>query len=171
MPPDEVQQSMVIALEDACENVEAPLQKLEHSLHTWVSFVIVPIFALANAGVTLSLDSLVGGTSTVAFGIVAGLVLGKPIGLLGASWLIVRLGIAGLPQGVHWRHMVGVGFLAGIGFTMSLFIASLGFGEGELLEVAKLGILSASLLAGIIGTLLLLQAKPAQAEDEGMEEG
>ncbi len=168
MLPDEIQQSAVIALEDACENVEAPLQKLEHSLHSWVAFGIIPIFALANAGVALSLSSLAGETSAVALGIVAGLVLGKPIGLVGASWLTVRLGITTLPQHVRWRHIVGAGFLSGIGFTMSLFIASLAF-EGELLETAKLGILGASLLAGIIGSFLLLQVKPIQNGNERLE--
>ena len=152
---DEGQQSAVIELEEACEDVQAPLQKLEHSLHTWVQFGIIPIFALANAGVALSLSSLGGDTSLVALGIVVGLVLGKPLGILAGSWLAVRMGLSALPAGVQWPHMVGVGFLAGIGFTMSLFIASLGLGESPLLEAAKLGILGASLIAGSIGYVLL----------------
>ncbi len=135
--------------------MQAPLQKLEHSLHTWVQFGIIPIFALANAGVALTLSSLVGDTSLVALGIVVGLVLGKPLGILAGSWLAVRMGLSALPAGVQWPHMVGVGFLAGIGFTMSLFIASLGLGESTLLEAAKLGILGASLIAGSIGYVLL----------------
>ncbi len=152
---DEGQQSAVLELEEACEDVQAPLQKLEHSLHTWVQFGIIPIFALANAGVALTLSSLVGDTSLVALGIVVGLVLGKPLGILAGSWLAVRMGLSALPAGVQWPHMVGVGFLAGIGFTMSLFIASLGLGENTLLEAAKLGILGASLIAGSIGYVLL----------------
>src|SRR3712207_4330176 len=152
---NEAQQSAVLALEDACEAVQAPLQKLQHRLHVWVAFLIMPIFAFANAGVALSLDSFVGETSTVALGIIAGLVLGKPIGLLGTAWLSVRTGIAALPQDVDWRHMIGVGFLAGIGFTMSLFITSLAFRGSELVETAKMGILIASLLAGAIGMSLL----------------
>ena len=88
--------------------------------------------------------------------------MGKPIGVLGGAWIAVRLGLSALPQGVQWSHMIGVGFLAGIGFTMSLFIASLGFGESELLEAAKLGILGASLLAGSIGFLLLQRGQPGQ---------
>jgi NhaA family Na+:H+ antiporter len=91
----------------------------------------------------------------VVLGIVLGLVLGKPIGLLGASWLAVRVGLADLPQGVTWRQMVGVGVLAGIGFTMSLFIATLAFAQPEVLAAAKLGILIASLIAGSAGLLLL----------------
>jgi NhaA family Na+:H+ antiporter len=152
---DEGQQSAVLELEEACEDVQAPLQKLEHSLHTWVQFGIIPIFALANAGVALSLSSLVGDTTLVALGIVVGLVLGKPLGILAGCWLAVRMGLSALPAGVQWPHMVGVGFLAGIGFTMSLFIASLGLGESTLLEAAKLGILGASLIAGSIGYVLL----------------
>ncbi len=135
---------------------------LEHELHTWVQFVIMPVFALANAGVALSLTNVGGETSRIALGIIAGLVLGKPIGIIGAAWLAVRSGIAALPAGVTWSHMVGVGFLGGIGFTMSLFIASLGFGESELLDTAKMGILGASLLAGVIG-FLLLQRSPERA--------
>ena len=165
MLTDEVQQSAVIELEEVCTDVQAPLQKLEHALHTWVQFVIMPIFALANAGVALSLQSVAGETANVALGIIAGLVLGKPLGLLGVAWLATRTGIAVLPEGVGWSHMLGVGFLAGIGFTMSLFIASLGFGESDLLEAAKLGILGASLLAGTIGFLLLRRCQ-ARADDE-----
>ncbi len=161
MVTDQVQQSAVLELEEACEDVQAPLQKLEHELHTWVQFVIMPVFALANAGVALSLTSLSGETSRVVLGIIVGLVVGKPLGILLASWLAVRSGIASLPPGVSWTHMAGVGVLAGIGFTMSLFIASLGFDEPELLEAAKLGILGASLLAGTVGFLLLRRGQPS----------
>ena len=162
MLTDEKQQSAVLELEAACEHVQAPLQKMEHSLHNWVSFGIMPMFALANAGVALSLDSLGGETSFVALGIIMGLVLGKPIGLLGASWLAVRTGVAALPPGVTWQHMAGAGVLAGIGFTMSLFIASLGFASAELLAAAKVAILIASLIAGSAGLLLLSRTKPVE---------
>ncbi|HEY0604325.1 MAG TPA: Na+/H+ antiporter NhaA [Herpetosiphonaceae bacterium] len=155
MLTDERQQSVVIELEELCEQVQAPLQKMEHSLHSWVSFLIMPIFALANAGVTLSLGNLGGETLFVALGVIFGLVLGKPIGLLGASWLAVRSGLAVLPPGVSWSHMTGAGILAGIGFTMSLFIASLGFGDPDLLSAAKFSILIASLIAGTVGFVFL----------------
>ncbi|HEY9845007.1 MAG TPA: Na+/H+ antiporter NhaA, partial [Candidatus Caenarcaniphilales bacterium] len=122
MLTDEEQQCAVIELEEVCEQVQAPLQKLEHSLGPWVSFLILPLFALGNAGVALSLDNVAGETSTIALGIIMGLVLGKPIGLIGASWLAVRLGLASIPRGIRWQHMIGVGCLAGIGFTMSIFI-------------------------------------------------
>jgi Na+:H+ antiporter, NhaA family len=155
MLTDERQQSAVLELEGACEAVQAPLQKLEHQLHTWVAFGIVPIFALANAGVPLSLEGISGAGLPVVLGIVLGLVVGKPLGLVGLSWLVVRTGVAALPEGVRWAHIVGVGCLAGLGFTMSLFIATLGFGESQLLETAKLGILTASLIAGLLGFTLL----------------
>ncbi len=157
---DQVQQDSVLALEEQCEQVQAPLQKLEHTLQGWVALVIMPIFALANAGVAISAQSLSGESLTVVLGIVLGLVVGKPIGLLGASWLAVRAGLADLPQGVTWRQMAGVGVLAGIGFTMSLFIASLAFPQPELLATAKLGILIASLIAGSAGLLLLRRITP-----------
>jgi NhaA family Na+:H+ antiporter len=156
---DEVQQYAVIQLEEVCEHVQAPLQKLEHLLHRWVSFLIMPVFALANAGVLLSLQSLAGETLPMGLGIIMGLVLGKPIGLLGSAWLAIRTGLVSLPQDVRWRHMIGAAFLAGIGFTMSLFIAALAF-DDELLAAAKLGILMASILAGGIG-FILLSRKPA----------
>jgi NhaA family Na+:H+ antiporter len=122
----------------------------------------MPIFALANAGVALSLRNVSGDTFPILLGIVLGLVVGKPVGLLGAAWLAVRSGIAVLPQGVTWPHMIGVGLLAGIGFTMSLFIASLGFVNEDVLAVAKLGILLASLIAGTAGLLVLRRTTIAE---------
>lgn len=164
MLTSERQQSAVIELEELCEQVQAPLQKMEHSLHNWVSFLIMPIFALANAGVTFSLGSLGGETLFVVLGVVLGLVLGKPIGLLGAAWLAVRSGLVVLPPGVSWQHMTGAGMLAGIGFTMSLFIASLGFSDPDLLSAAKFAILIASLIAGTAGFLYLSRLRtPAEA--------
>ena len=155
MLTDERQQSAVIELEALCEAVQAPLQKLEHALHPWVQLGVMPIFALANAGVALAPGALGGETAAVALGIVLGLVVGKPVGILLASWLAIRIGVATLPHGVSWQHMVGVGVLAGIGFTMSLFIAQLGFRDAAVLDAAKLAILLASLLAGTAGMLLL----------------
>jgi NhaA family Na+:H+ antiporter len=160
MITDERQQSYVIALEKACENVLAPLQKLEHTLHLPVNFLIMPIFAFANAGVAISLSGLEGDNFMIVLGIIFGLVLGKPIGIFGASWLAIRLGITSLPRGVSMVQILGVGMLGGIGFTMSLFVASLGFGEGsELLEAAKLAILFASLVAGVGGFIFLSMVK------------
>jgi NhaA family Na+:H+ antiporter len=160
MLTDERQQSVVLELEELCEQVQAPLQKLEHELSGWVSLLIMPIFALANAGVSFTSAQLGGENLMVTLGIVLGLVLGKPIGLLGASWLAVRAGIVSLPQGVTWSAMIGVGLLAGIGFTMSLFIATLAFADPAVLATAKLAILIASLIAGTAG-MVLLSRQPA----------
>ncbi len=156
MLTDEAQQSAVLALENTCEQVQAPLQKIEHSLHIPVQFFIVPVFALANAGVPLSLGQIDGAGISVGLGILLGLIVGKPIGLFVASWLAVKANLAELPSGISWAHMGGAGILAGIGFTMSLFIAALGFGEGSaFLNVAKLAILLASVLAGVVGYVVL----------------
>ncbi len=160
MLTDEEQQSTVLALEDACEAVQAPLQKAEHTLHAWVAFLVMPVFALANAGVALSLARVAGETAPIALGIVAGLIIGKPVGLLGGAWLAVRTGLADLPVGVGWPHLVGAGCLAGIGFTMSLFIAALAFPEGnDPFEQAKIGIFAGSLVAAAVGFLVLRNSK------------
>jgi Na+:H+ antiporter, NhaA family len=164
MLTDERQQSAVIELEDLCEQVQAPLQKIEHELHGWVSFLIMPVFAFANAGVAFGSAQLGGESLPVLLGIVIGLTLGKPIGLIGASWLAVRSGLAVLPQGVTWKTMIGAGVLAGIGFTMSLFIATLAFADPDLLATAKLSILLGSLIAGAAGMLLLSRPAPAAVE-------
>jgi NhaA family Na+:H+ antiporter len=111
----------------------------------------------------VSLGALTGAASPVVLGIVLGLVLGKPIGVLGMSWLVVRLGLVTLPQDVTWQHMIGVSVLAGIGFTMSLFIASLAFGNAEVLATAKVAILLASLIAGS-GSLLLLGGRGTRVQ-------
>ncbi len=135
--------------------VEAPLQRLERALQPWVSFFIMPLFALTNAGVRLGGIHRNDLSDPAMHGIFFGLLLGKPLGILLFSWLAVRFGIAHLPEGVSWRHMHAVGWLGGIGFTMSLFISALAFGAGEEDMLAKIGILSASALAAIIGSLLL----------------
>jgi NhaA family Na+:H+ antiporter len=154
---DERQASVVSEIEAAASGVQTPLEKIQHALHPWVAFFIVPVFALANAGVTLSPAALSDGTPIV-LGVILGLVIGKPIGITLATLLLVRSGITSLPRGVTWGQIVAVGFLAGIGFTMSLFIATLGFGSGAQLEAAKIGILGASLIAGLLGYALLWRA-------------
>ena len=139
-----------------CEKVESPLTRFEQALHPWVAFGIMPLFALANAGVALHGDLPSALRQPVSQGIIAGLVLGKPIGILLLSWAAVRLGVAALPDGVNWRHILGIGMLGGIGFTMSLFVANLAFGTGLLLDTAKVGVLIASLISGLCGGLFLL---------------
>jgi Na+:H+ antiporter, NhaA family len=155
---NEEQLAAMHALEEACEKVQPPLHRMEHALHPWVAFVIMPVFALANAGLVLSGDIGAALTHPVALGIMAGLVLGKPLGVMLASWLAVRAGLASLPSGVTWRHIHGAGWLAGIGFTMSLFVAGLAFTDSALLATAKLGVMIASACAAIVGCALLVQA-------------
>ncbi|NBC17707.1 MAG: Na+/H+ antiporter NhaA [Bacteroidetes bacterium] len=157
------QQAVVHTLEESCEAVQTPLERLEHSLHPWVGFFIMPVFALANAGVVLSGEMLgVAFGSTITLGIIAGLVLGKQLGVSLFAWLAVRLGWAELPENVSWRQVYGVAWLTGIGFTMSLFIANLGFEEQVALDSAKIGILVASLISGLGGWVLLGRAQPPE---------
>ena len=150
-------QSVIQSLEKACSDAEAPLEHIEHSLHPWVVYLIMPLFAFANAGVKLDLGSLSSAVANPVFiGTIFGLVAGKQVGVFLFSWLIVKLGLASLPEGVRWSHIYGVSILAGIGFTMSLFIGNLAFQENQaMLETAKLGILAASILSGILGLAVL----------------
>jgi len=145
------------------EYASTPLQQLEHTLHPLVTFVVLPLFALANAGVALPAD-LAGALGTpVAMGVGLGLLLGKPIGVMLASYLMVRFAGARLGTGVTWRHMIGAGILAGIGFTMSLFVNELAFADEVLRQEAKLGVLCASLLAGILGYVWLVRTPKKEA--------
>ncbi len=138
----------------------SPLARAEYVLHPWTSYVVVPLFALANAGVSISGSTLTEALSSgVTFGVVAGLVVGKTVGVTAFTWAATRTGITRLPDGVRWRHLVGVAALAGIGFTVSLFIAGLAFERPELQDAAKVGILAASLLAGLLGALLLFRSQ------------
>jgi Na+:H+ antiporter, NhaA family len=132
----------------------APVHQVEATLHPWVAFGIMPLFAFANAGVSLSGLDLSGQPLTVAVGIVAGLVLGKPIGIVLAALAAVSLKVCTLPEEVAWRHMVLLGLLGGIGFTMSIFISNLAFQDPVLLSAAKLAVLIASGVAAVLGLLL-----------------
>ncbi len=146
-------------LETLCELAQPPLIRLEHALHGVVAFAIMPLFALSNAGVTLSASTITAATqSPVAIGVILGLVLGKPLGIAAFSWIAVRVGIASLPASVTWPMIGATGLLGGIGFTMALFIAGLAFVDRDLLEAAKLGVLVASSIAGVAGWLLLRRA-------------
>lgn len=164
--------SVVQNLESSVHRVETPLQRLEHVWHMPVAYLVIPIFALANAGIPMELASL-GAilTHPVLLGVSMGLVVGKFIGITGASWIMLKLGWAVLPKDTRFTQIAGVSLLAGIGFTMSIFIAQLGFGEREdLLLVAKTGILAASLLAGISGFIwLYLVSKTPKAKVTGQE--
>lgn len=150
----EAQQSALMTLKEGSEKVQSPLSRIEHGLHPWVAFAIMPIFALANAGVTFQgrIESL---ANPISLGVILGLIVGKPVGIVLFSFAAVVLRIAVLPQSVSRIQLLGAGILGGIGFTMSLFITNLAFDDPLHLAAAKVGILAGSLSAGIIGWVLL----------------
>ncbi len=163
------QRAAVQSIASSCSHVTPPLHRIEFALHGWVAFLILPVFALANAGLHIGEGAgaaLVGSTS---LGIILGLSIGKPLGIFGACWIATKLGIATLPTGTTWKHIVGVGMLGGIGFTMALFIGTLAFPTAAGLEAAKMGILLASLISAVGGTLILLTCKSAEASGEGTQ--
>jgi NhaA family Na+:H+ antiporter len=144
------------SIEQLVHGTESPSELLTRKLNDWVSFLVLPLFALANAGVTFSGGTWCGLlTSRIAWGILLGLVVGKPLGIIGFARLAVRSGFAQVPNGVTWRQLHAVGILAGIGFTVSIFISSLAFGDPSHLLEAKTGVLAASLLAGVLGYFAL----------------
>jgi len=134
---------------------KSPLHGLEHGLAPYVLFFIVPVFAFANAGVSLDGMSLADLMAPLPLGIALGLILGKQVGVFGMTWLTVKLGFAQLPHGVTWAHIYGLACLAGIGFTMSLFIGSLSFADPELMNAVRIGVLSGSLVSGVVGFAIL----------------
>ena len=134
---------------------ETPLQTIEHSLHPWVAFGIMPLFALSNAGIVIGADFFSSIINPVSIGVAGGLLIGKFVGILLFCWIMIKLGWAALPQGATWKHLIGVALLAGIGFTMSLFISGLAFKNPDFMDQAKYGILIASLVAGTLGTIVL----------------
>jgi NhaA family Na+:H+ antiporter len=159
-------QSALLKMRLMYEHLASPLHRLEKSLHPWVSLVVLPLFAFANAGVAV--EANVGDllSDPVTLGVILGLVVGKQLGITAGTWAVVRLGWSRLPDGVSWRHIYGVSWLGGIGFTMSIFIAGLAFSDAEVLARAKLGILLASLVAGIGGYFLLrMQATDGAVRD------
>lgn len=166
---DEGQRRGVVqALIDSIHMIETPLQRLEHSLHIPVAFVIIPLFALANAGVPIALGQIPSlMTEPITLGIMVGLIIGKLAGIAGVSLLAVKLGVGALPEGTRTHHIIGVGLLGGIGFTMSIFVAELAFyGQQEALVLAKTGVLFASVIAGVAGfTWLYLTASPRTEKD------
>ena len=161
------QQSAIKALESACQNVEPPLQRYERILHYWTAFAIVPIFILANSGVLLG--EIPPTIHPIELGIFFGLVIGKPLGISLATWIAVKSGVTSIPSGLTWMHIVGVSFLAGIGFTMALFIGNLAIADPILLTMQKFTVLIASLTAAIIGVLILLRVPPIELDLEEFE--
>ncbi|MBN1343771.1 MAG: Na+/H+ antiporter NhaA [Phycisphaerae bacterium] len=156
-------QSAVHALEVACEHVETPLTRMEHALHPWVSYAIMPVFALANAGVSLGEGIGQALTSSVGLGVMLGLIIGKQVGVTALTWLSIKANIGQRPAETTWPQIYSTSWLSGIGFTMSLFIANLAFPEQpEMLESAKIGILAGSLVAGVAGFVMLRSSTAAQ---------
>jgi NhaA family Na+:H+ antiporter len=170
--PEDLSQSMQIlldsmeevdareaALEEIAEDAaasSAPLYRLEHAIHPWSAFLVLPIFAFANAGVEIPLGELASSlVHPLTLGIAAGLFVGKQLGITAFAWLAIKLGLGELPEGALWRQIWGGALLAGIGFTMSIFIASLAFSDYEVLDMAKIGIIVGSLLSAIVGILVL----------------
>ena len=141
-------------LNEARREAVSPVERIQHALHGWVAFGAMPLFALANAGVSLGDASFSGDSLLVFLGVGVGLVLGKPLGVLAFAWLATRLGMAALPRGVTWPQVAVVGVVAGIGFTMSIFIAALAFPPGASLETLKVGILVASGVAAVLAFAL-----------------
>lgn len=137
------------------DDVESPLERLEHLIAKPVNFIIIPLFAFVNTAIVLSADMFGGLTSRMGMGIILGLILGKSLGILSTCWICVKSGISSLPEGAKWPHIFGVGLLGGIGFTMSIFVSMLSFSDALHIEEAKLAILVASLLAGVLGYLYL----------------
>jgi NhaA family Na+:H+ antiporter len=148
-------------MERATRKTISPLQRFETDLHPWVGFLIMPVFALANAGVPIELSSF---GNPVAVAIMLGLLVGKPLGITLFSWLAIKIGLAKLPDDISWGALLGGGCLAGIGFTMALFIAGLAL-EGDMLDAAKIGILSGSLISAILGIVLLIVTLPKPSQN------
>jgi NhaA family Na+:H+ antiporter len=156
------QQEAIVGLERASEEVTAPLLRLEHALHRFSAVVVMPLFALANAGVAL------GGSTegSVTRAVILGLCIGKPLGITAAAAVAVRLNLASLPEGVNWTALHGCAWLGGIGFTMSLFIATLAFEGTPLLDSAKVGIVGGSLTAGVVGAMIVRRGTRAGASGQ-----
>ncbi len=163
--PDEKQKTLLHAMHKELLMVEAPLQRMEHYLHLPVALLIIPIFAISNAGIPLNIESLSAAlVNPVTQGIAVGLVFGKVLGIAGFAWLAVKLGIAKLPADIAMKHIIGMAMLGGIGFTMSIFIAELSFpGQYEILNMAKTGIFAASLFSGVAGYIWLYKSGPKKA--------
>ncbi len=157
---DSRRQAAISTLENIGDRMQSPAQRLEEGLTPWTTYLILPLFALANAGVAINADSVSTLTSRMSLGIILGLVVGKPLGIGLIGYISYRLGLATLPGGVSWPQFLSAGVLAGIGFTMSLFIANAAFSDPALQEASKLAILVASVVAAAVGSILLTLTSP-----------
>ncbi|WP_353714937.1 Na+/H+ antiporter NhaA [Dehalogenimonas sp. 4OHTPN] len=162
------QQEAVEKIGEAYEHVQNPLLRLEHTLHPISAYLIMPVFALANAGVALG-GSGVDLIQPVAWGIMAGLIIGKPLGIIGLTFLISKFGWISKPASCEWRHIIGAGIIGGVGFTMSIFITGLAFTDAGQIDSAKLAVVSASLVAGAAGVFYLWRLPPPTCQLENNE--
>ena len=168
--PDSFEEHSVIhTLEVNVQMVESPLHRIEHELQPWISFLVMPLFALANAGVDVTHNIVGAAKHPLSYGILFGLFAGKPAGIFLFSWVAARTGLATVPDGVSWPQILGAAWLCGIGFTMSLFIAGLAFEDETLLSVSKIAILAASLVSGIAGCLVLARSSKTQIAEHTAE--
>lgn len=156
-----------LAIPLSAKDGSSPLKHLEHNLHPWTAFLVLPIFAFANAGVSLAGIQVSDLMAPLALGIAAGLVVGKQVGVFGFMYIATKLGLVQRPQGVSWMQLYGLACLTGIGFTMSLFIGNLAFADPEQIETVKLGVISGSLVSGILG-YCLLRFTPNQGQDAAL---
>lgn len=172
IPPNDVtllepeQLHVVEKIKKLTRAASTPLQRLEHALHPIVLFIVMPIFALANAGISLKGISFSEAITPVSLGVFFGLLIGKFIGVVGVSWFTLKMGWAQLPSDMSFKNLYGVGMLAGIGFTMSLFITNLAFRSPDVILEAKVGVLSASILVGAVGFLLLKKTLPKSGDSQ-----
>lgn len=154
------QRAILLALENTCEKAESPVHRFEHALQPWVAYVIMPLFALANAGVSFGGDFTF--EWSLFLGVMLGLIVGKQLGITLTAWVVDRLGIARKPENLSWVQIYMVSWLAAIGFTMSIFITNLAFSQPELVNVAKVGVFAASIIAGVAGFFLLRRSEPQE---------
>jgi Na+:H+ antiporter, NhaA family len=160
-PSDSFEQHTIIhTMERNVELAESPLHRIEHQLQPWISFLVIPLFAFANAGVNIGANIVPALHHPVSWGITLGLVVGKPLGICLFGYLAVKAGLASLADNVSWRQVLGGGCLCGIGFTMSLFVTTLAFEEDAIVNIAKIAILAASVVSGIAGAMMLI-SRPA----------
>jgi NhaA family Na+:H+ antiporter len=155
VPVRQERQMALQELEKQLTHVWMPLQRLEHTLHPWVAFGVMPLFAFANSGVAITGDLGAAVSNPVSLGIIAGLIFGKQVGIMLTAWLTVKFGWSTLPYGVTWPQIYGIAWLGGIGFTMSIFVSTAAFGAGDLLQVSKIGVLIASVISGLVGYVLV----------------
>ena len=173
IPPNDVtllepaQYEVIENIHELTKAAGTPLQKLEHQLHPWVSYLIMPLFALANAGIVID-TSILGElfTTNLSLGVMIGLIAGKFLGVVVFCWIMIKLKLSVLPAGMNWAHLLGAGLLAGVGFTMSLFITTLAFDIPQFVTEAKVGIFTASIVSGVLGYFALRKASTIQAPSE-----